>query len=91
MQTFNSFNELAATGQITENDGFDMSANPNGTSSSGVPPVNNPQSATNPPPKIPQWGTALGQRMTDLEKKVEAGFAEMKADIEKIKQAVIPG
>ena len=85
MQTFNSFNELAATGQIVENDGFDMS-------SPAVPSVNNPQSATNPPPKIPQWGSALSQRVASLETgfaEMKTEFAEMKADIAEIKRAVL--
>ena len=96
MQTFNSFTEILASEHVTENGCtenaiFDMSANPDGTSSNGVPPVNNPQSANNPPPNIPQWCMSLDEKVNKLtnkvntlEQKLDSGLAAVNQRLDKL-------
>jgi len=91
---YGSFNELATDNESpqpvaglhlfnpdlpTNNGGFDVTSNPNGTVSSGaVQPPAPAQQATNPPPKVQPTVQSLDQRVTALEKKVDDGFAEIR-------------
>ena len=89
MQTFNSFNELAVIGQFTENDGFDVTSNPNGTTSGGgkVPP---PAPTTQVAGRNPQqeqggwgwtqqreWNAKAENAIKELRTEMRQGFAEI--------------
>ena len=100
MEKLADISQFESFGQNVENGGQSQLAsfNPEATMVENldlVSEANPPSSAENPPPKIPQWGRSLGERvgkleqgMAQLEQATRAGFEEVKADIAEIKQAI---
>jgi hypothetical protein len=78
MNTFNSFEELV---QSTQNQPLDVTSNPNGTVTPGVvqPPASVPAPGSEGNP--PGWHNSLAQRVTNLEGKVDKGFAGIRTEM----------
>ena len=91
MSVFNP--DVSNLGVMVENDVFDMSSNPDGSTSRGVPPPH-PSQGAGDGKHIPEWEKTLGTKVTELDKRVgklekdvQQGFAQTAQNFDKIEQS----